>query len=239
MWSRLLTISATLTSVAKYATYLTSRPRGRFIGVPPRLRRSPLRCPQRGRVLATAHDAASGGRAPRRARLGAARRRSFDDQVGAHEELAWNGDPETPGRLEIDRQVECRWLFDRQVCGLGSAENLVDVDGGLGEGRADVRAIRKQPTQLYIFTRGKNRGKTCSRDRFYDFGSESRVRPKLRQQNSISAQLRNGRKRSIQIICAPEFDNGDVDATQRRLPKHHRRKAERGVHEYRHSSNAR
>ena len=38
-----------------------------------------------------------------------------DDLVGAREDQGWNSEAERTGRLEIDDQLECRRLLDRQI----------------------------------------------------------------------------------------------------------------------------
>src|SRR5262245_52026575 len=52
---------------------------------------------------------------------------SFDHLVGAGEQRRRNIDAERLGCVEIDQQLEPGWLFDRQVCGLRTLENLVYV----------------------------------------------------------------------------------------------------------------
>src|SRR5260370_23178189 len=45
-------------------------------------------------------------------------RRSFNDFVGAGEDRWRHGEAERPGGLEIDDQLECRRLLDRQIGGV-------------------------------------------------------------------------------------------------------------------------
>jgi hypothetical protein len=58
------------------------------------------------------------------------RRASFDHLVGADEEVRRNGKAERLRGLEIDRQLVLNWRLHRQVGGLFSFEDAVDVAGG-------------------------------------------------------------------------------------------------------------
>jgi len=51
----------------------------------------------------------------------------FDDLVGAGEDRRRHGQSERPGGLEIDHQLEPRWLLDRKIGRLGALEDLPDV----------------------------------------------------------------------------------------------------------------
>src|SRR6516162_6454562 len=56
--------------------------------------------------------------------------RLFDHLIGEHEEVVWHFDPERPGGFEIDDEFEFGRLLDRDVAGLGPAQNLIDELGG-------------------------------------------------------------------------------------------------------------
>src|ERR1700682_3087831 len=68
----------------------------------------------------------------------------FDHFVGGSEKRCRNPQPERSGRLEIDDELELGRLLDRQVCGLGTLEYLIDVDGKIPDDAVEVRAVRHQ-----------------------------------------------------------------------------------------------
>jgi hypothetical protein len=51
-------------------------------------------------------------------------RRLFYYLVGEREQRCWNSKPKRLGGLKIDHQLELGWLFNRQVCGLGTLKIL-------------------------------------------------------------------------------------------------------------------
>src|ERR1700675_3334007 len=60
--------------------------------------------------------------------LGSAR--SLDHLVGGCQNLGWNFEPECPGGLEVDRQLETGRLLHRQVGRLGALKNPVNIGRG-------------------------------------------------------------------------------------------------------------
>ena len=58
---------------------------------------------------------------------------SLDHLVGAGEEERRKGEPEAVGSLEIDDEVEFRGFIDRQIAGLGTAQDAIDIAGGAPE----------------------------------------------------------------------------------------------------------
>jgi hypothetical protein len=52
---------------------------------------------------------------------------SFDHPVDEREQRGRNGQPQGPGRLEIDDQLELARLFDRQLGGFGAFQDFVDM----------------------------------------------------------------------------------------------------------------
>ena len=53
----------------------------------------------------------------------------FDHLVGAQQYRRWNCDADRFRSLEIDDKLECGWLFNRQIGGLGASENFIHVGG--------------------------------------------------------------------------------------------------------------
>src|SRR5271165_1702060 len=56
---------------------------------------------------------------------------SFDDLVGAGEDRLRHGEAERLGGVEIDDQLECRRLLDRQIGRLGALEDLSSINAEL------------------------------------------------------------------------------------------------------------
>jgi hypothetical protein len=48
----------------------------------------------------------------------------FDHLVGAQQYRRWNCDADRSRSLEIDDKLECGWLFNRQIGGLGASESV-------------------------------------------------------------------------------------------------------------------
>jgi hypothetical protein len=79
-------------------------------------------------------------------------RNSFDHLVGAGQQNGQHDKTNCFRCLEVDHQMKDRRLFDRQVFGSGSFENLVNVGGGAAEkrGGSQVRTTssRRHPRTL-------------------------------------------------------------------------------------------
>jgi len=69
---------------------------------------------------------------------------SFDHLVGQIEHARRNGQAERLGGLEIDDQLECRRLLDRQIGGLGALEDLSDINADLAKGAGKTGSIADQ-----------------------------------------------------------------------------------------------
>jgi hypothetical protein len=63
---------------------------------------------------------------------------SFDDLVGGGEQQGRDSQAERVGGLEIDDQLECRRLLDRQIGWLGAAEDLSGVNAGLATDASEL-----------------------------------------------------------------------------------------------------
>jgi hypothetical protein len=117
------------------------------------------RGPQFGRYRGESGHRRDGTIWPRMTHLGnhcaAAIFRSFDHLVGEREQRGRNGQPQGPGRLEIDHQLELGRLFDRQPGGFGAFQDLVDMARGtpLDAHRADRHGEAVQ--RFFLFSFGK------------------------------------------------------------------------------------
>src|SRR3984957_15608700 len=54
----------------------------------------------------------------------------FDHIIRAGKQRRWNGEAERLCSPEVDNQLKLGGLFDRKVGGLGTLQDLVDVEGG-------------------------------------------------------------------------------------------------------------
>src|SRR5262245_23150956 len=105
-----------------------------------------------GRALKTCREGATPDRAPHRlpdvSRVQPQKQTTsqmatglLDHLVGALKERRRDGEAKCLSRLEVDNQLELRGLFDGQVAGLGTIENLVDVGGRTHEHLRKARPI--------------------------------------------------------------------------------------------------
>jgi hypothetical protein len=69
---------------------------------------------------------------------------SFDHLIGADEQRWRHGEAERLGHLHVDHEFEFCRLLDRQICGPGAFENLVDVAARVAEQIGYVGAIDDQ-----------------------------------------------------------------------------------------------
>src|SRR4030095_8437243 len=65
--------------------------------------------------------------------------------------------------LEVDHQLELRWLLDGQVAGLGSFEDLVHVDGRAAEHLGNVCAVTHDDAGFRELPPRRDRGQVCRR----------------------------------------------------------------------------
>jgi hypothetical protein len=70
--------------------------------------------------------------------------RLFDDLVGAGEDRGRHGQAERLGGLEIDDQLECGWLLDRQIRELLALEDPSGVNAELATDSLETRCIADQ-----------------------------------------------------------------------------------------------
>jgi hypothetical protein len=85
---------------------------------------------------------------------------SLDDLIRPQQERRRNRQAERLGGLEVDDQLERGRLLDRQVSGLRTFQDLVDIDGGSVPRPLDTRAVGKKTPRRRPFPPG-----ICSRRR--------------------------------------------------------------------------
>ena len=70
----------------------------------------------------------------------------LDDLVRSEQQRLRDREAERLRRLQVDDQLELGGLFDREVSGLGSLEDLVNVGGGAPVQVGRVRPIEPPPS---------------------------------------------------------------------------------------------
>src|SRR5947209_6982228 len=92
----------------------------------------------------------------------------FDHLVGAREPGGRHGKANRTGCFQIDHQFEFCWLLDRDVAGLGAAQNPVHEVGGPPELAWYVRSIGHQTSGFDEFSPGGYRGHSRVRGKRVD-----------------------------------------------------------------------
>src|SRR5262245_23364344 len=72
----------------------------------------------------------------------------FDHLVSTKDEQTWHLKTHRLGDSGIDYQLECRWLLDRQITGLGTAQDLAELARELP---VDLRKARSVSDQAALF----------------------------------------------------------------------------------------
>jgi hypothetical protein len=117
--------------------------------------------------------------------------------------------------LQIDDQLECGRLLDRQIRGLFAAENPSGIDASLAEERRQVGAIADQATGGSVFTYRINRRNglaRCQRHNLLAAAEEEGVGTK---EKGASVQLDKGRESIIDL----GFVGGFQDMKPHPLPR--------------------
>src|SRR5690348_8090422 len=81
---------------------------------------------------------------------------SLNDLIRAGEHRHWHRQTKGLGGLEVDDQLELRWLLDGEVRGLGALEDLVDVRGGATKVVSDVHPVGHQAPELHRLPKGEH-----------------------------------------------------------------------------------
>src|SRR5262245_32001381 len=72
----------------------------------------------------------------------------LDHLIRSQQERLRDGQPECPGRLAIDHELELRGLLDGKIARLRALEDLVDVCRGPPGERGDVRSVRHEAPRV-------------------------------------------------------------------------------------------
>ena len=81
----------------------------------------------------------------------------FDDLIGGGEQFVRDGQPEHPGGLVVDDQLELRRLHDRQFRRLGAHEKAACIDTGLAIRLRNFGAIAHQQAGFRQLAVGRTR----------------------------------------------------------------------------------
>src|SRR4051794_35984193 len=82
---------------------------------------------------------------------------SLDDLVGSGEQQRRNGDAERFCRKQINNEIELGGLFDRDIAGLGPAQNLVDQLRGAPKQVKEVRSVGHERSGLGMVAGAEDR----------------------------------------------------------------------------------
>ena len=87
----------------------------------------------------------------------------LDDLVGAGEDRGRHGEAKRLGGLEVDHQLECGRLLDRQISGLGAVQDLSGVAADPLIGCREDRPIADQAAVRDVISRKIDRRKRMMR----------------------------------------------------------------------------
>src|SRR5215831_17773040 len=73
---------------------------------------------------------------------------SLDHSIRLHQKVRRNLEPQALGCLEVDHQLELRRPFYREIRGLGSLEDLIDVDCRASVHISQIGSITHEATEL-------------------------------------------------------------------------------------------
>ena len=73
----------------------------------------------------------------------------FDHLVGDGNQRRRDLEAERLRRFEVNDQLECCWLLNRQVGGIGTLDDLVDVNGGASTKIGNVYAVCDEAAYIY------------------------------------------------------------------------------------------
>jgi hypothetical protein len=99
----------------------------------------------------------------------------LDHVVRAPQHRRRDREPERLRGLQIDDQLELRWLFDGEVGRLGASENLVHVDCGAPLEPPDVRPIGQETIGIGKFSEVINCGQASLRCKICELSSMENV----------------------------------------------------------------
>src|SRR5262249_26105005 len=76
--------------------------------------------------------------------------RSLDHLIGCSEQRRRDGQSKCFCGLEVDHELEFRWLLDRQIRRLGAFQYLVDKDRRFAKYVLQIRSVRHEPARHYV-----------------------------------------------------------------------------------------
>jgi hypothetical protein len=94
--------------------------------------------------------------------------RLFDHFIGTHQKRGWNLKAERLCRIQVYDEIELDRLLDRDIGGVGPAQNLVDVIGSSPKQVREVWPKRNQPSCFDIVPRAVHRRQSRANRRDVD-----------------------------------------------------------------------
>src|SRR6266542_5953896 len=124
--------------------------------------------------------------------------RLFDHPFGTHQKRLRDRETKRFGGLEVDDELELRWLLDRQVSRLSSFKNAVHEVCRTSIQSENVHAVANESSGLSVFP-GSYRGQFVRKRKRRDRSKTSGKFPVLGNYDRVDAALGHGSERKTKL----------------------------------------